>query len=77
MGFPPRIITLPRIAAAVLGLFRRDIGELKEMRFQWDRPYLVDTTKFTRRFWNDPTPFETGLQATIAFYQKHADVSER
>jgi nucleoside-diphosphate-sugar epimerase len=77
MGIPPRIITLPRIAAAVLGLFRRDIGELKEMRFQWDRPYLVDTTKFTRRFWNDPTPFDTGLQATIAFYQNHAGVSER
>jgi nucleoside-diphosphate-sugar epimerase len=49
-------------------------SELKEMRFQWDRPYLVDTTKFARRFWNDPTPFETGLRATIAFYRNNAEI---
>jgi hypothetical protein len=40
------------------------------MRFQTDRPYLVDATKFSQRFWADATPFETGLDATIAFYKR-------
>jgi hypothetical protein len=39
------------------------------MRFQWDHPYLVDVTKFSCRFWSDPTPFEEGLRATIALYR--------
>ena len=40
------------------------------MRFQWDRPYLVDASKFGKRFWSDATSFEDGLDATIAFYRK-------
>jgi hypothetical protein len=34
------------------------------VRFTWDRPYHVDAGKFTRRFWSDVTPFETGAAAT-------------
>lgn len=69
IGVRPRITVLPPALAPLLGLFKAEIRELKEMRFQWDRPYLVDTTKFSRRFWSDATPFEEGLRATIAFYR--------
>lgn len=69
IGVRARIIVLPPALMPILGLVQTEVRELKEMRFQWDRPYLVDTTKFSRRFWSDPTPFEEGLQATIAFYR--------
>jgi nucleoside-diphosphate-sugar epimerase len=72
IGVPPRVTVLPRAAIPILGLFRRDLRELKEMRFEWDRPYLVDTIKFSRRFWSDAAPFESGLQATIEFYRTRA-----
>ena len=39
------------------------------MWLQWDRPYLVDATKFSRGFWSDATPFEEGLRKTSAFDQ--------
>jgi nucleoside-diphosphate-sugar epimerase len=68
IGVPPRVTVLTPTLAAVLGIFRSDVRELKEMRFQWDRPYFVDATKFSRRFGSDPTPFEDGLRATIAAY---------
>jgi nucleoside-diphosphate-sugar epimerase len=69
MGVTPRVTVLPPLLMPFLGQFRADVRELKEMRFQWDHPYYVDATKFSRRFWSDPTPFEEGLRATIAFYQ--------
>jgi len=69
IGVRPRVIVLPRGLMGILGLFRTDVRELKEMWFQWDHPYLVDATKFSRRFWSDPTPFEEGLRTTIAFYR--------
>jgi nucleoside-diphosphate-sugar epimerase len=53
----------------IIGFFSKEVGETAEMRFQWNRPYLVDTSKFARRFWNDPTPFESGLRDTISFYR--------
>jgi len=34
------------------------------MRFQTDRPYLVDAEKFRARFWSDPTDWTAGLRAT-------------
>jgi len=40
------------------------------MRFQWDRPYIVDSSKFCARFWCDPTSFDEGLAATGAYYRK-------
>jgi len=69
IGVRPRVTVLPQALLPILGLIRTDVRELKEMRFQWDHPYLVDTTKFSHRFWNDATPFDEGLRATIAFYR--------
>jgi dTDP-D-glucose 4,6-dehydratase len=39
------------------------------MGFQTDRPYQVNATKFSSRFWADATPFEVGLKATVDFYK--------
>src|SRR6266545_4895256 len=72
IGVSPRVTTLSRPLAALLSLFRSDIRELAEMRFQWDRPYIVDSSRFRTRFWNDPTSLEDGLTATIAYYRELA-----
>ncbi|MDE2475412.1 MAG: NAD-dependent epimerase/dehydratase family protein [Alphaproteobacteria bacterium] len=63
---------IPGWLMPVMGLFSRDIHELIEMRFQTDRPYRVDATKYKTRFGGDPTPFEQGLGATIEFYRRTA-----
>ena len=55
--------------APIIGLFSKEIAEVGEMRFEWDRPYLVDATKFAAAFWNDATSFDDGLSATIRFYR--------
>jgi nucleoside-diphosphate-sugar epimerase len=70
IGVPARVSVLPTWMARILSLFLPVIGETLEMRFQWDRPYLVDASKFGKRFWSDATSFEDGLGATIAFYRK-------
>ncbi len=64
----PRINVLPAPLLHVLGLFDRQVYELIEMRFQTDRPYHVDASKFARRFRGDATSFEDGLRATVDFY---------
>ncbi|HEY5095451.1 MAG TPA: NAD-dependent epimerase/dehydratase family protein [Candidatus Eremiobacteraceae bacterium] len=69
IGVPPRISVLPSALAPVVGLFSKEIREMGEMRFQWDRPYIVDSSKFAERFWKDATSFERGLGNTIQFYR--------
>jgi len=68
IGVVPRISVMPRPILHLAGLFDRQVYELIEMRFQTDRPYLVDASKFAGRFWADATSFEAGLEATIASY---------
>jgi hypothetical protein len=40
------------------------LRELVEMRFQWDRPYRVDASKWIARFGCEVTSFEEGASAT-------------
>jgi nucleoside-diphosphate-sugar epimerase len=67
-GVAPRISVLPRPVVHLAGWFDRQVYELIEMRFQTDRPYLVDASKFAGRFWGNAVSFEEGLKATVAFY---------
>lgn len=68
IGAKPRIGALPLWALPMAGLVVPMLREMAEMRFQWDRPYRVDTSKFARRFWSDATPFEVGAPATAASF---------
>jgi nucleoside-diphosphate-sugar epimerase len=72
IGVAPRISVLPSLLLPLIGLFSKDVGQLAEMRFQWDRPYVIDASKFAARFWSDPTPFDDGLRETVAFYRRSA-----
>jgi nucleoside-diphosphate-sugar epimerase len=65
----PRISVMPRALLHLAGLFDREAYELIEMRFQTDRPYRVDASKFSQRFWANATSLEAGLAATIASYK--------
>lgn len=48
------------------GWFSRIIGELYEMQYQNDRDYFFNSEKFNQFFDFTPTPYETGIRATIA-----------
>ncbi len=77
IGVAPRINVLPLPVLYLGGWFDRQVYELIEMRFQTDRPYLVDASKFAGRFWADATSFEAGLEATIGFYARQGTLSPR
>ncbi len=64
-GVKLRLRTFPGIVRRMLALFVPFLRELGEMRFQWDRAYTVDATKWSKHFWSDVTPFETGVAVTM------------
>ena len=72
LGVPLRTRTLPAPLLTPIGLFSPFLREMREMRFQWDRPYRVDASKFARTFWSDVTPFESGVRETALSFRKSA-----
>jgi hypothetical protein len=68
LGVKLRISAMPAWMLGPSAVFSPLLRELKEMRFQWDRPYQVDASRFKAAFWSDVTPFETGVAETaLAF----------
>jgi hypothetical protein len=53
-----------------LGLFVPLAKELREMRFQWDRPYCVNADKFKARFAFEATPFSESIPPTARSFKK-------
>jgi nucleoside-diphosphate-sugar epimerase len=64
IGVKLRIMAVPLWLLPILGLASRFMKEVADVGFTWDRPYHVDASKFTTRFWSDVTPFEVGAVAT-------------
>lgn len=66
----PRIQTLPGWAMRALGIFVPFLRELEEVRYQFERPFVVDSSAFETTFGVGPTPMEQALQATVAWWQE-------
>lgn len=76
LGVPLKLTVLPGWTAPTLGMFVPFIRETVEMRFLFDRIYLVDATKFRTRFWSDVVPFETGLATTALSFRPPASSAD-
>jgi nucleoside-diphosphate-sugar epimerase len=68
LGREPKIQAMPKWMMSAVGVFNTNVRELKEMLYQWERPFHVDSSKFAERFWSDSTPFEDGLAVTAPSY---------
>jgi nucleoside-diphosphate-sugar epimerase len=71
-GREPRLRAIPFWLQRALGAFVPVVRELAEMKFIWDRPYVVDHSKFAARFWDDYTPLADGLATTLDWYRSAA-----
>jgi nucleoside-diphosphate-sugar epimerase len=70
LGRRVRALAMPFWLQSALSAFMPLMREIVEMRFQWDRPYLVDHGKFAAAFWDNATPLEQGLRATLDWYRQ-------
>jgi len=72
IGAKVKISALPPWSLPILGLAMPILRELYEMRFQFNRPYRVDSSKFAKHFWGDATPFEIGAVKTAQWFKDKA-----
>ncbi|MGK8558286.1 NAD-dependent epimerase/dehydratase family protein [Nocardia gipuzkoensis] len=69
-GAPPaRVRRMPAAMLWAAGLFDPDARELPELRYQFDRPFVIESSDATARFGIDPTPTADALRATIAAFR--------
>ena len=49
----------------LVGLFNADARELVEMMYEFDRPFVMDSTKAQQTFGMAPTPWPEVIQETL------------
>lgn len=66
----PRVTEAPRALFNALGLVSPLLKELRETRYQFDRPYILDSSAFQSTFGMAPTPLDDALKTIVAAYRK-------
>jgi nucleoside-diphosphate-sugar epimerase len=51
------------------GLFIMPARETVEMMYEFEKDFVVDSSKFTKVFGLKATPYRDGIQQTVAWYQ--------
>ncbi len=65
LGQPPRIRVLRRPVMLLGGLFSPLIREATEVLYQYEYPFVMDASKFTRAFGDRVTPHRDAIHQTI------------
>ena len=65
---PNSVFVFSKWMVAIVGLFNRDIFEIKEMLYQNEYTYVFDSTKFEKHFNFIPTSYEEGIRQTADYY---------
>lgn len=70
-GLPaPAIRRVPWAAVRAAGLLVPQLRGLHEIAYQFDEPFVVDSTAFTATFGEAPTPFDEACATTVAWWRR-------
>lgn len=71
-GHPVRVGETPGWVFSMMAPFLPIMRELKELLYQWERPYILDFSAFTSAFGAlEPTSHEQAMRETVAWFRAH------
>ena len=73
VGHPVGIRSVPKLALRPLGLVNPMLRELAETYYQFDQPFILDTSKYETAFGTAGTPLPAAVAATVAWYRTRPD----
>lgn len=71
IGKPPKMSGVGRLMMSIGGLFIPEARESVEMMYEFEQPFVVDHSKFSRAFGDHATPHREAVRKTIAWYRNH------
>jgi nucleoside-diphosphate-sugar epimerase len=77
VGHPVGVRSLPKLAVRALGLFNPTLRELVELSYEFEQPFVLDTTKYESTFGSEATPLATAIATTVAWYRSRNGTSRQ
>ena len=69
----PRISSMGKLMMAMGGLFIPEAKETVEMMYEFDKPFIVDSSKFEKTFGMKATPIREAIRETVYWYKNHME----
>ncbi len=70
-GQPLKVSGMGKTMLRIGGLFIPSAREIVEMMYEFEKPFIVDSSKFERTFGVKATPIEDAIKTTVAWYRAH------
>jgi nucleoside-diphosphate-sugar epimerase len=78
LGRPVKVTATSRLALRIAGVFDPRARETTEMLYQWERPFVLDASKFQRAFGPfEPTPHHQAVATTVAWFRERPGRARR
>lgn len=71
MGIEPKINVMGKTMMWIGGLFIPEAREMVEMMYEFEEPFIVDSSKFENTFGMKATPMREAIKKTVAWYKSH------
>lgn len=71
LGQPLKISAMGKTMLSLAGLFVPVAREVVEMMYEFEKPFVVDSTKFERAFGMRATPIREAVKKAVAWYTAH------
>ena len=71
IGKPPKMSGMGKLMMGIGGIFIVGARETVEMMYEFEKPFIVDSSKFERTFGERATPHREAIRQTVEWYRKH------
>ena len=72
-GVEPKMSAMGRSMMWIGGLFIPEAKETYEMMYEFEQPFIVDSSKFEKAFDMKATPIREAIEKTVTWYKNHPE----
>ncbi len=72
-GVAPKMRGMGKFMMSMGGLFIPEAKETVEMMYEFEKPFIIDSSKFERAFGMKATPIDEAIRATVEWYKSHPE----
>ncbi|MBL8061845.1 MAG: NAD-dependent epimerase/dehydratase family protein [Anaerolineales bacterium] len=73
MGLPLKVSAMGKMMMWIGGLFIPEAKEMVEMMYEFEKPFVVDSSKFEKTFGVRATPMKEAIRETVVWYKSHPE----
>jgi nucleoside-diphosphate-sugar epimerase len=72
-GLEPRMSSMGKLMMSIGGLFIPEAKESVEMMYEFEKPFVIDSSKFEKTFGMTATPIRDAIRETVEWYRNHPE----